>query len=195
MIPAPFQLARWRRDDRPGLEALTVERREGALAVQGNLILVLDDRVSEVDYRLTYGVDWGFVRGTVRSAEGSATRTLELVRREGGEWLVDGTPRPDLAGCVDLDLMVTPFTNTPPLWRLDPAPGGACPLRVAWVRFPELTVSGVRQEYVRLDAGDPPRRFLYRNLETGFEDALEVDEQRLVVAYGPWRRIGPMQTE
>lgn len=187
MIPVVSQLARWRRIDRPGLEALTVERREGVLAVRGDLILVLDDGALEVDYRLTYSLDWRFLRGAVRSTEGSVPRTLEFVRGDAEDWRVDGAPRPDLAGCSDVDLMVTPFTNTPPLWRLDPPSGAACSLRVAWVRFPELTVTPVRQEYVRLGEVEPPKRFLYRNLETGFEDELEVDEHRLVVAYGPWR--------
>jgi hypothetical protein len=60
---------------------------------------------------------------------------------------------------------------------------------VAWIALPELTVAPVAQEYRRLDAGEPPTRFLYRNLESGFEGELEVDENRLVTAYGPWRGL------
>jgi len=60
---------------------------------------------------------------------------------------------------------------------------------VAWVRLPELTVTPVAQEYRRLDSAEPPRRFLYRNLESGFEGEVEVDAAYLVTAYGPWRRL------
>ncbi|MGD2115776.1 MAG: putative glycolipid-binding domain-containing protein [Acidobacteriota bacterium] len=186
---APVRPIGWKRTDRPGLEVLTVERRDEALAIESDLLVVLGGEVREVEYELSYDSRWRFLGGEIRSTEGATTRELHLVRDEGGEWRVDDEARPDLAGCSDLDVMVTPFTNTPPLWRLDLAPGEARAFRVAWVRFPELTVTPVRQEYARLGENDPPTRFLYRNLDSGFEDELAVDEHRLVVVYGPWRRI------
>ena len=187
-------VCRWRWADRPGLEALVVSREGDHLVAASRVLLVLEGTPLEVSYRLVYDRNWRFLRATLRAlAEGGdkAERGLELAQSEAGEWRVNGEPRPDLEGCSDLDVMVTPFTNTPPLWRLDLAPGEARELRVAWVRFPELTVSAVRQEYRRLGEGEgePPSRFLYRNLESGFEGELTVDEHRLVETYGPWRRV------
>jgi hypothetical protein len=90
--------------------------------------------------------------------------------------------------------MVTPFTNTPPLRACPLAPGEARSLRVAWVRWPELEVVPVEQEYRRVGASGPetpgaPERYRYRNLDSGFEGELTVDDDLLVIDYGPWRAL------
>lgn len=68
------------------------------------------------------------------------------------------------------------------------APGEERTLRVAWVRFPDLEVQAVEQEYKRLDAGTGPKRYRYRNLTSGFVGELSADDEQMVVAYGPWVR-------
>ena len=96
-------------------------------------------------------------------------RTLELDRAEDGGWIVDGRARPDLAPCRDIDIMVTPFTNSLPIRRL------------AWV--PDA-VQVIEAAYIRL-----PDRFRYRNLASGFTAELAVDGDGLVLDYpGVWRR-------
>ncbi len=90
--------------------------------------------------------------------------------------------------------MVTPFTNTPPLRSYPLSPGEARTLRVAWVRWPALTIERVAQEYRRLDETDRSAesieaRYRYRNLDSGFEDGLTVDDDLLVTIYGPWRSL------
>jgi hypothetical protein len=54
--------------------------------------------------------------------------------------------RPDLAGAVDIDISVSPFTNTLPIRRLRLARGLAADLTMAYVRVPEL-----------IDVPDPQR--------------------------------------
>ena len=60
--------------------------------------------------------------------------------------------RPDLAGCVDIDINCTPLTNTLPIRRLDWAPGQAHDFVMAYVSVPELTVRPVQQRYTCLAA-------------------------------------------
>jgi hypothetical protein len=93
-------------------------------------------------------------------------RRLRL-RLADGEWSVDGVPRPDLGGCEDVDFMATPYTNTPPLAARPIAPGEKRRLRIAWIRFPELEVQAVEQEYARLDSSAGETRYRYRNLASG----------------------------
>jgi hypothetical protein len=199
----PTLAPRWRWADRPGLESLEIAVERGEVVADGAVLVVLDGVPTEVRYRLAYDRDWRFLRGTIRSRAatgdpGATERTLEIAREAppGGdpEWRVDGAPRPDLAGCTDVDLMVTPFTNTPPLRARPLAPGEARSLRVAWVRWPELEVVPVEQEYRRLGDGGPatpgaPERYRYLNLDSGFEGELTVDDDLLVIDYGPWRAL------
>jgi len=212
-VPETPWTGRWEWDDRPGFESLTVARNGEEVVATSDVLVVLDGTPTHVSYRLVYDRDWRFRHAHLESKSGGPVRELDIEWTGGeavagdergeaaaGTWRVNGTARRDLAGCTDLDLMVTPFTNTPPLWRLDPpageseGAGEAKPLQVAWVHFPDLVVSAVRQEYRRLPDDGPWARYLYRNLESGFEGELTVDRHRLVVDYGPWRRVAPVRS-
>jgi hypothetical protein len=107
-----------------------------------------------------------------------------------GYWSVDGQSRPDLAGCSDIDIMVTPFTNTLPIRNLGLRVNQPKAIRVAYIKVPDLDVSPMDQEYTWLDPDEPPTRFRYRNLTSGYTAELTVDRDGLVIDYpGIWRQI------
>src|SRR5207247_1457892 len=97
--------------------------------------------------------------------------------------------RPDLQGCLDVDLGFTPATNTLPIRRLGLEPGGAAYIRAAWGLLPDLTVRAAAQRYDRL----AERRYRYSS--GPFASTLDVDEHGLVLDYpGGWVRepvVGP----
>ena len=191
---------RWRLTDMPGLESVEIHRTEEEVIADGAVLVLLDGVPTEVRYRLSYDAGWRFLRGTIRSRAGSGDeQAMEIVHdptaSPAAAWRIDGEPRADLAGCVDIDLMVTPFTNTPPLRSSPLAPGEARATRVAWIRWPEFRPQAVDQEYLRLDDPEPAEapaaeaRYRYRNLDSGFVGELTVDDETLVLDYGPWRRL------
>jgi hypothetical protein len=133
------------------------------------------------------------VRYLIGTEPAGRTRTVELeldgARHElraddAEEWSLDGRDLPEVRGCLDVDLEVTPATNTLPIRRLGLDPGGAATLRVAWVRFPGLEVVLSEQRYERLAAD----RWRYR--AGSFEAELRVDPDGLVLDYqGGWRAV------
>jgi uncharacterized protein len=133
------------------------------------------------------------VRYLVEADQAGLTRLVELeldgarrvLRADGsGGWSLDGRALPEVAGCLDVDLEVTPATNTLPIRRLGLAPGEAAALRVAWMRFPALAVVASEQRYQRL-AGD---RWRYSSGD--FVAELRVDPDGLVLDYqGGWRTL------
>ena len=111
-------------------------------------------------------------------------RSLRLTAEE-GRWYVDGVEREAIRGCVDVDLAWSPSTNTLPIRRLDFPVGEDRAMTAAWVRFPELTLEPLAQEYRRL----AERRYRYSSAGGSFVAELEVDEQGLVATYGQiWAR-------
>lgn len=70
-----------------------------------------------------YGVqadrDWRTTTARVAGRSGQGERWTRLERGPRDTWTVDGVPRDDLGGCVDVDLESSAVTNTLPIHRLD----------------------------------------------------------------------------
>jgi hypothetical protein len=63
--------------------------------------------------------------------------------------------------------------------------GAAAWVTAAWVRFPELTATPLRQHYTRLAAD----RYQYESPDHDFTAELTVDDQGLILRYGDlWTR-------
>lgn len=106
----------------------------------------------------------------------------------------DGRPVPALDGCLDVDIALTPFTNTLPIRRLGLRAGASADIGVVYLQPPVMTVQPARQRYTLLRAGGGARPSLWRyeGLDTGFTTELEVDPDGLVLDYpGIWRRVPP----
>ena len=169
----------------PGLEHVVVSGDGDGYQAEGRLIMAEDGLVS-VRYSLTCEPGWRFRTVTVSVTSAAGHTALTLARPPDGNWLTDGRPRPDLAGCDDIDINCTPLTNTLPISRLDWAAGHAYDIDVAYVSVPELDVRQARQRYTKLE-GETAFRY-----ESGsFQADLKVDAHGFVLDYpGIWRRIG-----
>lgn len=171
-----------------GLESALVERAATEIEAEGTIVAEVENETTRVTYRLSYDTRWRFRRGAVTVERGGVTKTIALGHHEDGSWSVDGLARPDLAGATDLDVQVTPFTNTSALAQLALRPGETKASAVVYVNVIEGSVSKVGQEYTRLDHDEAPARYRYRNLATGWTGELSVDAEGFVIDYGPWRR-------
>ncbi|TDC51585.1 transcriptional regulator [Jiangella ureilytica] len=159
--------------------------RAGADGVRADgVIVALDGRPTRVAYRIEAGPDWSVRRLTLTT---NGEPDLVLERRDGQRWYdAAGAERADLAGCVDVDIALTPFTNTLPIRRLGLSVGEAsADLRIVYVQVDRgLTTEAVSQRYVRLADS------LYRYSSGDFTADLTVDADGLVVDYPElWRRI------
>ena len=160
----------WRGDWQRSYELCTAREAPGSV-LEGTVLLPLGDAPAEVRYRVEADARW-----VTRLARVEVGGRLLVVEHDGaGRWILGGVPRPDLEGCVDVDLGVTPSTNTLPIRRLGHAAGEVA---AAWVRFPDLTVERLEQRYTPLRDG----RWRYQAGE--FEAELVVDDRGLVVTYG-----------
>ncbi|MEO7397733.1 MAG: putative glycolipid-binding domain-containing protein [Ilumatobacteraceae bacterium] len=97
-----------------------------------------------------------------------------------GRWgEVNGDHRPELDGCVDIDLACTPFTNTLPIRRLALDVGGSADILVAMIDVETLDVQPDPQRYTRLAA----HRWRFEQKATGFSAEFDVDPFGLVRDY------------
>lgn len=180
----PAALWRWLRA--PGLERFELSRARSGWRLRGTILTVHEREPIEARYRIACDRDWRTRQVEVTVCARAAERRLTLTA-ERGRWYRGGREQPQVRGCVDVDLGWSPSTNTLPIRRLGLGVGESSgPLVAAWIRFPELTLEPLPQQYRRLTR----RRYRYSSRGGAFRAKLEVDDDGLVTRYGRfWQRV------
>jgi hypothetical protein len=134
-------------DTRAGYEVVFFSPADDGLVIDGTTTGTEDGTSWWVRFHIELAPDWMTRRAEVggRSPAGTHHRTLEVDRR--GRWLVDGGRRPDLDGCLDVDLESSACTNTVAIHRLALAPAETVDAPAAYVRADDLRVERLEQRY------------------------------------------------
>ena len=176
----------WTRRDQISLEYFQLHHAPDDIRLSGTILTSHGGKPLRVVYTVHCNPDWATRSVRVTLDHGSGSQELALLVDDRGRWWSDGRELPDVSGCVDVDISLSPSTNTLPIRRLSLARGDASDVVAAWIRFPDLVVERLPQRYVR--TGDS----LYRYSSAGgaFTADIEVDEIGLVVRYPPaWERV------
>ena len=181
----------WRPLDEIGLEHLLFERAGDGIRADGLILQTRHGRAFRARYRIEAAPDWT-MRACDIAIEGSGRRLALRVDTE-GRWRDEaaGSTLPALARCREVDIQVSPFTNSLPIGRLRLARGESHEIMAAYIAVPELTVAPAPQRYTRLDDA----LYRYEGLGTGFEAELPIDADGLVLDYpGVFARAAPAIT-
>jgi len=175
----------WRRLDLPGAEYCKLfegATRQFPWQFIGDVVLVLDGRPLLARYVIRCNARWETEEVWVDLEVAGEFRHLHLTVDEHKRWWSDNREIEPVRGCLDVDLGITPSTNTLPIRRLELAVGQAEEVRAAWVKFPELEVRLLTQTYTRIDE----HTYRYES-NTGFTADLTVDSSGIVTYYpGGW---------
>jgi uncharacterized protein len=181
----------WAAIGTPGLEHLDLQARADGITADGMVLRYHDGRGLRLWYRLNCDSAWRTRELSVKLL-GEDSVSIWISADEAGNWFDrDGHTIEFLTGCIDVDLMTTPFTNTLPIKRLDLLPGESKEIEVVYVRVPDLNLLRAGQRYTCLEKGAGESRYVYESLDSDFKAELVVDEEQLVVSYqGIWERVG-----
>jgi hypothetical protein len=177
----------WKNLPLNGVEHCALWHTSEGWRLAGTVIGVLEDRrpiLATFDIRCDQA--WHTRAVHVERTIAADVLSVDLDIASPGMWRTSGRQLHELVGCDDIDLSITPATNTLPIRRLNLAVGSSQVVVAAWMRFPDLTLQPLSQRYTRL-ATD-----IYRyESDTGFSAELTVDDLGLVSHYsGAWERIG-----
>ncbi len=173
----------WQPDQGEGAEQFRFRATPGGFSARGEVVATLEGAALNASYEVETDAAWATRRVRIDLKDGAR---LEVLSDGAGQWRhVDGRAISDLAGCVDTDISMTPFTNTLAIRRLALKVGEAADIKVAYVLVPDLTLRAAPQRYTRL--GD--RRWRFESLDIDFTAELTVDEEGFVAEYpGLFRR-------
>lgn len=185
MVLSTTRYLYWLPEGEPGCEQLQLSGDAEGVRAFGLILRGRGEEHFRCRYELEADADWQFRRLAISvTGEPAAPRRREITRDTGGGWQVDGVAAPELEGCSEVDIQVTPFTNTLPIRRLKLAEGESAELRVAYVPVPELEPRPAEQRYTCLEAlGAGGGRYLYEGLFRAFQAELPVDRDGLVIDY------------
>jgi hypothetical protein len=181
-----FRTLRWSAWDgcEAGLEQVDIRPADGGLTISSVVIGQDDGTKFGLHYRLKVDSSW---RTRALHVQTTSGQSLDLESSGQGTWTENGKSRPDLQGCIDIDIQATPLTNTLPIRRLEWQAGQAIEIRLCYVALPDLAVSPRDQHYTALKPGSLYR---FESLESGFLADLSVDEDGFIRDYpGLFRRL------
>lgn len=128
-------------------------------------------------YALVLGRDWRCHELTASINDG---RSLTLRRTSNNHWYTgDNEEVIFLRAAIDVDLSITPSTNSLPINRLRLAAGESAEIAVCYVEFPQLSASLERQRYTRLSG----TAYLFEGLNSNFSREITVVSNGLVTTY------------
>ncbi|HWD83319.1 MAG TPA: putative glycolipid-binding domain-containing protein [Kribbella sp.] len=166
------------RGARTGFEVLFT----GGGRLRGRTVAREGESIWYVGYDVVLDADWG--TRSVRAVNSTASGDRDVVLERGtAGWTVDGTVRPDLDGCHDVDFESSAVTNTLPVHRLSFVVGVPVEVPATFVRAEDLRVERLEQQYTLLRSDEDGHVFHYESATFDFECELRFDAAGLVLDY------------
>jgi hypothetical protein len=177
----------WRRtNDNLSFEQARLTRTESEIDISGVILAAQNDLPLQVQYCITCDSTWATRTVQIEQNWAGRNRHIELHHDGRGRWYRNQQEDRLLAGCTDVDLGLSPSTNSLPINRLGLPIEESAKVTAAWVQFPGLEVKPAPQIYRRLAS----KHYQYQNIASGFAASLEVDEDNLPLKYGDlWLQV------
>ena len=178
----------------PGLEHLHLFHQGQDVVADGLILGVNEQGPFRARYEIRCDQHWR-LRTIHLSLLGGSSLSLHFFTDGAGSWTTEsGEAIPSLKGCLDVDISVTPFTNTLPIRRLALQPGASATLNMFYLQVPQLHVKVTQQRYTCLEATASGGRYRFESLVNGvsqFTAELPGDGDGLVGDYPElFKRVG-----
>lgn len=173
-------VAFWRRLDRPGHDAATIERTGDGWTLTG-IAAFSETGITGVRYHLE--LDGEFATRSSRIEGFRDGRAFSHSFRKAGSWCLDDRPIQGLDDLIHLDFGFTPATNLQQLRHADLAVGEEAEISAAWFDIGEASLVRLPQHYRRI-ADD---RYQYSSPTASYSAVLELAPNGFVRLYpGLW---------
>jgi hypothetical protein len=161
------------------LENCLVHKTDTGYEVNSIIIGFYEQKIYRVNYLIRTTTDWETLFVDILCQHENTTQKIQLESDGKGNWYSDGMPMNEFQGCIDVDIPLTPFTNTLPINRLKLAPHEKQQIKVIYLDLLQKETKPVYQNYTRSSAS----AYHYENVPNDFEATISVDDAGFVVHY------------
>lgn len=161
------------------LENCLVDSTPNGLIVNSTIIGYYNNKIYRVEYLVKTNELYETVYLDVKSLHDNKIQQLKLNGDGKGNWTSNGKISEQFTGCIDVDIPLTPFTNTLPIKRLALNKGQSQEIKVIYFDILEASIKAVNQKYTCLSKTS----YHYENVPNDFEATIQVDDLGFVVDY------------
>jgi len=147
--------------------------------ISSNIIGCFEQKIYSVAYFIETDINWQTRFLEINYRINNKENKITLQKDACNNWLFNNSRTDLFEHCIDVDISVTPFTNSLPVNRLKLLREQEAKINVIYINIFEQQVKALQQTYQRLSDG----KFLYKNFPNDFEAEIEVDMYGFVINY------------
>lgn len=161
------------------LENCLINVTNSGTEVLSTIVGMYHDHLYHVEYLIKTNTAWETVFFELKSRYANKIQKFQFEADGKGNWMTHGKRADQFKGCIDIDIPLTPFTNTLPINRLKLSTQDEQQILVLYIDVLEQQIRPVHQKYSKLST----TKYHYENVPNDFEAEIEVDEAGIVVDY------------
>jgi hypothetical protein len=168
------------------IEKCQLTMKETIIEINSVIAGKLEDKIYSLNYDIKTNLNWETIYFKIDSVLNGRPNNICYSSDGKGNWLEKGKLIKRFSGCVDIDISVTPFTNSLPINRLKLAENKEAKLNDLYIDVLEEIEKTVNQKYKRLSNN----KYKYENIPNDFEAVILVDQEGFIIDYpGLFKRI------
>jgi uncharacterized protein len=169
----------WHGREYYSLENCLVDTTSSGSVVKSTIIGYYQDKIYQVEYTIQTNKAWQTSSVEIKSWHNNKYQHVHFIGDGQGNWTENGKAIEAFTGCIDVDIPLTPFTNTLPINRLKLKKDQTQEIKVLYCDILDKKISAVKQKYACIS----PTSYHYENVPNDFEATIEVDDSGFVVDY------------
>lgn len=169
----------WTGREYHSMENCLVSPSKNGITITSTLVGYYENKIYKVMYTIKTNNHWETLAFEINSQHSNKARLIKFEGDGKGNWISEGQEAIQFKGCIDIDIPLTPFTNTLPINRLSLKQNETREIEVIYLDLLAQQIKRVKQKYVRLSLLE----YKYENIPNDFEAVIQVDESGFVVDY------------
>ncbi|HYI79161.1 MAG TPA: putative glycolipid-binding domain-containing protein [Chryseolinea sp.] len=169
----------WKGLEYHSLENCVLTKIKSGWSINSTIVGAYDKKIYKVEYVIKANDKWETIYLNLTTELAGSKRDFIFLGDGNGNWTNNGIPKAEFEGCVDVDISLTPFTNSLPIKRLLWETNKSRQIKVLFVDVLGGAVIPVQQRYTKLSNAE----FRFENVPNDFEAVITVDDLGLVLNY------------